>query len=300
MPIAANRTNDATRFASVLAEVTSISPPVLRRAQQAVAVLHHPQVVLDMAGAVARGRGRDALRMARTASRTPGKAEKIVSRKYRYLWICVPKVASRSIMAALRATEPDIAVICDKSIFELYKLHPPAESYTSFAFIRHPFDRALSLYAEMRYFRERFDGPHRYLKGQRQLYFERCFHGLAEVDSFNDYCQWLNTRYGSDAFADAHFLSQHLQMRLADSRLPDFIGRLEAIDEDFERIVAQIGLPATALPQLNTMLGWQASSPPALQQARAEMRALLTPNNKALLRRRYAADLQLYEAVAAK
>ena len=181
-----------------------------RRSGRAMAVLRQPPVILDMAGAVARGRGRDALRMARTASRAPGEAEKIVSRKHRYVWLCVPKVASRSIVAALRAAEPEVEVICGKNIREVYEMHPQARRYTSFAFIRHPFDRALSLYAEMRHFQERFDGRHRRLKTRRQRYFERCFYGLAEVDSFNDYCQWLNTRYGSDAFADGHFLFRHL------------------------------------------------------------------------------------------
>ena len=280
--------------------MASRNPLVLRRSRQAVAVLRHPRMVLDMAGAVARGRVREALRMARTAARVASEAEKIVSEKYRYLWICIPKVASRSIMAALCAAEPDVAVTCGKSIRELYKLHPQAQRYTSFAFIRHPFDRALSLYAEMRYFQERFHGRHRRLKTQRQRYFERAFFGLAEVDSFDDYCRWLNTRYGSDEFADGHFLSQHLQARLADGRLPDFVGRLETIDEDFVRIAAHVGLPTTALPRLNTMLGWQEPSPPALRKARAEMRSLLTASNKALLRKRYAADLKLYEAVAAQ
>ena len=280
--------------------MASLNPLVLRRSRQAVAVLRHPRVVLDMAGAVARGRGREALRMTRTAARTAGEAEKIVSRKYRYLYICIPKVASRSVMAALRAAEPDVAVTREKSVFDLYKLHPQAQRYTSFAFIRHPFDRALSLYADMRYFQDRFHGRHRRLKAQRQRFFERAFFGLAEVDSFDDYCQWLNTRYGSDAFADPHFLSQHLQLRLANGRLPDFVGCLETIDEDFARIAAHVGLPTTALPRLNTMLGQQASSARALQEARAEMRFLLTASNKALLERRYAADLRLYEDVAAK
>lgn len=273
-------------------------PLVWRRSRQAVAVLRQPPVVLDMAGAVARGRGRAALRMARTAARTAGEAEKIVSRKYRYLCICVPKVASRSLLTALRTAEPEVDVVCEKSIRELYQRHPQAKRYTSFAFIRHPFDRALSLYAEMRHFQERFHGRHRHLKTQRQRYFERSYFGLAEVDSFDDYCQWLNTRYGSDAFADGHFLSQHLQVRLAAGRLPDFIGRLETIDEDFGRIAAHIGLPTNALPKLNTMLGWRIPSPPALREARAQMRLLLTASNRALLEKRYAEDLRLYEAVA--
>ena len=260
--------------------------------------LRHRDVARDILGALVRGRFRDARCMARTASKTPDLgAEKIVSRKFRYLWICNPKVASRSIMSALLCVDPDAEVIHGRDISEVYTVYPGTRSYFSFAFIRHPFDRALSLYTEMRFFRERFEGTHRLLKMKRQQYFNDSFFGLAEVDDFDDYCTWLNTPWGCDAFANGHFLSQNEQIRLDDGRLPDFVGRLENIDDDLRRIATHLGMPATGLPRLNTMLG-QASSLRALAAARAERSALLTARNEALLRRRYPADLKLYERVS--
>ena len=90
--------------------------------------------------------------MARTAARKPDiGAEKIISRKYRYLWICNPKVASRSIIAALRNVDTDAEIIDGKSVSEVYALYPELGDYHSFAFIRHPFERALSFYSEMRF-----------------------------------------------------------------------------------------------------------------------------------------------------
>lgn len=271
----------------------------VRRSKQVIGALRGSPFAGDVAGALARGRFGAIVRMVRTLSQTPGESEKIVSRRFRYLWICNPKVASRSIMAALRSAEPDARVVFDKSVAEILSIHPEAKGYYSFSFIRHPFDRALSLYTEMRCFRERFEGRHRLLKAERQRNFDRSFFGLAEVDSFEDWCRWLNTAYGSDTFANGHFRSQHLQIRLADGRLPDFIGRLEHIDEDFGHVAARVGMPATELPKLNTMLGWQAPSPQALGAARAERSTLLTEPNKALLAKRYAADLKLYERVSA-
>ena len=265
----------------------------------AVAPFRHRGVASGIAGALARGRFRDARRMARTASKSADRgAEKIVSRKLRCLWMCNPKAASRSIMSALLCLDPDAEVIEGRAVADVCAMRPEARDYYSFAFIRHPFDRALSLYAEMRFFRKRYEGMHRLLKARRQRYLDDSFFGLAEVGSFDDYCAWLNTPWGSDAFANGHFLSQNVQIRLEDGRLPDFVGRLENIEEDWRRVAARLSVPAPELLTLNTMAGWRAPSRPALEAARREMRVLLTERNRTLLRRRYAADLELYAGVA--
>ena len=265
----------------------------------AAAPFRHRAVAAGIVGALARGRFGDARRMARTASKRPDRgAEKIVSRKFGCLWMCNPKAASRSIMSALLRLDPDAEVIDGRTVADVYAMRPEARDYYSFAFIRHPFDRTLSLYAEMRFFRERYAGMHRVLKARRQRYFDDSFFGLAEVDSFDDYCAWLNTPWGSDAFANGHFLSQNVQIRLEDGRLPDFVGRLENIEEDWRRVASRLAVAAPELPTLNTMAGWRAPSRPALEAARTEMRVLLTERNEALLRRRYAADLELYARIA--
>ena len=232
--------------------------------------------------------------MARTVARTPDiRAEKIISRKHRYLWVCNPKVGSRSIIAALCSGDPDAEIIKNKSVSEIYALYPEVRDYFSFAFIRHPFDRALSLYSEIHFSPERYQGAQRlHKKEKRQTFFDSCY-GLAEANSFDDYCRWLNTPFGSDTCADKHFLSQHLQIRRDDGRLPDFIGRLENIDEDMKRVAMKVGMPPE-LPMLNTMAGWQVERPDALKTARAAMRDHLTERNRALLAARYAADLEMF------
>ena len=266
----------------------------MNRLKQLHAICANPLVVRDLAGALGRGAFGVARRMAYTAVRSPDlTAEKVVSRKYRCLWLCNPKVASRSIIAVLREADPDAEIIEGVSVAQVYAMYPAVKDYFSFAFIRHPFDRALSLYAEMRFFRTRFDGANRCRKEERQRFLANAFFGLAEVESFDDYCRWLNTPYGSDAFANCHFLSQHRQICLLDGRWPDFIGRFENIDRDLERVAEHLGMPLPTLPMLNTMAGWQPRSPQALQAARAEMSALLTEQNRALLSKRYAGDLEL-------
>ena len=269
-----------------------------RRLKQSAALasilLHHSGIAGDIAGALLRGQFETARHMARTLARTPDiRAEKIISRKYRYLWVCNPKVASRSIIAALCSGDPDAEIVKNRSVSEVYSLYPEVSDYFSFAFIRHPFDRALSLYSEIHLSPESYQGAQRQHKREkRQTFFDSCY-GLAEASSFDAYCRWLNTPFGSDACAEKHFLSQHLQIRRDDGRLPDFIGRLENLDEDLQQVAIKVGMPPPEPPMLNTMSGWQVEQPEALETARRAMRAHLTERNRALLSTRYAADLEL-------
>lgn len=246
----------------------------------------NPPLVGSIAGAMFRGEFKAARGMA--AQMHDLGAEKIVSRKYRFLWLCNPKVASRSIIAALRCADPDAELIHGKNVSDIYEMYPEVKGYYSFAFIRHPFDRALSFYAETRF----------RLKEQRRQHYRDMFYRLSEVDTFGDCCDWLNTIQGSDLLAERHFLSQHAQIRLPDGRLPDFIGRLENLDNDFRHVATLLGMPASELPMLNTMAGWQPTAA-AVKAARADMSACLTERNRALLAKRYAADLDLYSSVSA-
>lgn len=256
-----------------------------------------PRAALDIAALSLRGDFRQArIHAAAAARRAYPSAEKIISREYRFIWICVPKAASRSLMAALLAADPDAEVV-KISVSDIRRERPETVGFYTFAFVRHPFDRALSLYAETRHFRERFHGEKRRPKEERQRFYESAFPGLAEVETFDDYCEWLNTPYASDDFADVHFLSQRAQIAADDGRLPDFVGTVENIDEDFRRVADSLGMtPPSALPTLNTMAGWNPDSPQALAAARAEMGGLLTERNKALLAKRYADDVELHRA----
>ena len=272
----------------------------VHRLKQLVALSSNPTAVKAIANASSRGALGTAWRVARSAVRAPDLgAEKIISRKHRFLWLGNPKVASRSTIAALCSADTGAAIIREKSVPEIYAMHPEVKGYYSFAFIRHPVDRALSFYAEIRFSPERYRGMQRIHKKEKRRRLLDRYPGLPEVDSFDDYCRWLNTPCASDALAERHVLSQHVQIRLEDGRLPDFIGCLVNVDEDLKRVAARVGMPAPELPMLNTMAGWRSSSLKALDAARSEMGALLTDRNRALLETRYAGDLELYRAVSA-
>lgn len=257
------------------------------------ALVRHPEMAGGVAGALARRRFLDAARMTRAASRRPDVfAEKIVSRKYKFLWLCNPKAASRSLIAALCAADPAAQVIRNASAVRVYAMHPEAREYCAFAFVRHPAARAYSFHQELRSAHLVNEGAQRLGKERKRSSLFRAYYGLEEADTFEKYCEWLRTPYGSDAFADRHFLSQREHLRLPGGRMPDFVGRLERIDQDFEAVAERLRMPAPPLPLLNSIAGWDAK-PEEAEAARAAMSDCLTPRAEAALRTRYADDYQL-------
>ena len=286
------------------------------------ALVGNPEARQLIAGALARGAFADVRRMAHTLSSRPDRrSEKVVSRTHKFVCVCIPKAGSTSLINALLNAAPD-AEVFRLSIDELLASRPETRDYFSFALLRHPFARSLSLYEELssseavydadyenhrqtgtrvvdptdgRSFRLRAPvaetaAPARKAEKRRRMA-SRCY-GLREVASFDDFCDWLCTPFGADAHADRHYLSQCAHLRRADGRRPDVIGQLEQADTVLEAVARQLGMPKPALPRLNTMAGWHVA-PAKLAKAQSAANAQLTERNKALLRKRYAEDFAL-------
>lgn len=198
-------------------------------------------------------------------------------------------------MAALLEADPDALVVHGRSLAEVRAAHSEAAGYFSFAFVRHPFGRALSFHHELHFAHRLRHGEQRDAKERKRLELFARFPGLERTRAFDAFCRWLNTRYASDEFADRHFLSQHLQIRLDDGRLPDFVGRLENAETDWNTVAGRIGMPRGRLPMLNTMAGWRAA-PATVEDARAAAADSVTPAAGELLRARYAEDFGLFQA----
>ena len=226
--------------------------------------------------ALDKGNYRAALALVSTAGRRPDLyAEKILSRRYRFLWIGVPKAASRSLIAALQALDPKAVLYHGLSLDELLLVHPEARDYFRFAFLRHPCARLLSFYAD-KHVRGRND---------REAYrwFIKPWNGLRPGMGFDELCRWLCTPCGSDAFADRHWLSQSRQVIAADGRLPQYLGRYETLEAGWRTVCERLDMPAAPLPRLN------AGGYDAMPGGRIDIDADIC----GLLRRRYAEDYHL-------
>ena len=243
----------------------------------------HQKVATDLNRALSKHDTATALEIASTAARQPDtRAEKIVSPRYRYIWLCNPKVASRSLISALLRADPDAVLVCQATIDEVYTAHPECRDYYSFAFVRNPYYRTYSFYAD----------KHLATSREKRRVFVEPYFGIAENRSFGDLCRWLNTPYGSDAFADRHWLSQSLNIRISENRMPDFVGHYENIDDDLRRIAKVLGMPIPELPSLNVSAHLVPSTDSPYEHF-ARRDASLDEHNKALLRLRYASDFQL-------
>lgn len=189
------------------------------------------------------------LPMAVNLSLNPGTScEKIVSHRFGYVWVCIPKNASRSIIHALQTIDPTARYINDPdlSLDRLEQRFPEIADYTRIGFIRHPLDRILSL------FLDKIDPAAR--EGVRPYdhrFILAPYHGLDHVSSFATFVQWLTGPFGADVFANRHWLSQHLLLESPHPAIRGFIGQVENIDEDWASITAKLGMPHIDLPRLN-------------------------------------------------
>ena len=241
------------------------------------------RVARELRAALAAGSAGRALAIAHTARSAPDRrAEKIVSHRYRYVWICNPKVASRSLITALCAVDPDAELVRNGTTAQLYEARPRIRNYLSFAFVRNPYTRTHSFYAD------------KLLRAQAKVLGRvEGFHGISRGIGFDDLCAWLNSPYGADAFADRHWLSQHLQIRLPAGRMPDVVGRYERLEEDLSAIARRLDMPVPNLPRLNTMTEWRPVE--ARDHHRQQRERDLSVRNRRMLRARYAEDFELLD-----
>ena len=227
-----------------------------------------------LAAAIAGADDATALALAWTAAMKPDlRAEKIVSQRYRFLWICNPKAASRSLIAALRAADPAAVLIRGRTLEQVLARYPEAGEFFRFAFVRHPYHRTRSFHADKHALALREPDARRW--------FIEPWHGLRTGMCLAELCRWLETPCGADAFADRHWLSQSRQLAAGDGRMPDFIGRYETLEADWRALSERLRLPPVPLPRLNVSAAGPADE------------AGPDRDIAALLRRRYAADFAL-------
>jgi len=240
-------------------------------------ISEHRQAGLQLVSAVRCGNKNSALAIATNVrQKRDDRAEKIVSHRYGFIWICNPKVASRSIIQALFEADPEAIRVEEKTIEELFSSCPETRDYFAFAFVRDPCERARS------FFGDKLDsGP---LAPNWNV--DRRFSGLRKGMPFSEYCRWLDTPFGSDVFAERHWLSQHAHIE-AGGNLPDYVGSYENLEENWQWVLARLGVPYVALPHLNKHRTGAGS-------------VEVDGESMAILHRRYERDYQLFGEVGSR
>ncbi|MGM0562393.1 MAG: sulfotransferase family 2 domain-containing protein [Pseudomonadota bacterium] len=169
-----------------------------------------------------------------------------VSLKWRYAYIRIPKAANSTMVHALQENFPEFEVTTDKAgeIKEQYANFRnlplraawalPRELFI-FTIVRNPYHRILSAYLN------------KIAKGSSILprYQEQIVRHGAGTLSFQGFCRYLANGGEHD---NAHWMRQTRILGISDR--VDYIGHVETLPQDMERIVHRIGGEAKALPPL--------------------------------------------------
>ena len=171
---------------------------------------------------------------------------KIISHKYKFIYLVNPKVASRSIIHSLKIIDPNL--VFDNYSYDyryLIEKHQIDHTYYIFSFARHPIGRTLSLYMEK--LNNKKSNSH--INKWRDNIFATSF-GLNHVVSLLEFVEWLNTPFGSDDFAEQHYMSQYLIINFMNNRI-NYVGRFENLDIDFQTLCDILNIPHYPLKEMN-------------------------------------------------
>jgi hypothetical protein len=166
----------------------------------------------------------------------------ILSRKYRFIFIHIPKTGGTSI------ADPAYADMKRGALVEFLgpgdivqqghvravglrdQLGDDWDHFFKFAFVRNPWDRLVSLYHYFLQDDEKIKSP----LGRR----------IACCGSFIEFCKQLNT-----LDLDPHFDPQvSYLIDYEGNLLLDYVGRFESMDTQFKQICDHLGIPAKPLP----------------------------------------------------
>ena len=158
----------------------------------------------------------------------------IISDKYKYLGICIPKTGSTSIQSLFTPYGQLLGAGPNEhhmTLEEALRRFPEANDYFKFAFVRNPYDRIISFYHYFSHVRNTLQIPDPYQPGPR-------YHGPEDF-----FRRILSDRLWKD---EVHFRPQHT---FIDTEQMDFIGRFENFNNDINHIFATLNIPAyTEMP----------------------------------------------------
>ena len=183
------------------------------------------------------------------------RARRLANVGERYVFIHIPKNAGSSVAEAL---EQDMSWHYTAEAYRRMMGRPAYWIRFSFAFVRNPWDRFLSLYRYARLEESRY---HSAIDPESAPYGKHEDYDLLQGASVEDCARHLQEgRLQHDDFIN-HWRPQSDWITDGDGLvIVDFVGRVESIDEDFQRVANRLDLPVDSLPVTNTSDGTASSS----------------------------------------
>jgi hypothetical protein len=194
--------------------------------------------------------------------------------RYRLIYLCIPKCASTTIKVALSALSGRIPASFEEvhqrrhsglkspqqaglSVFHRLAQDPAA---LRFAFVRNPYDRLVSAWADKYRNKPLLPGDSfidKYL-GCRKSIDPALPAGTGATLSFADFVRFAAAT--ADRRLDAHWQLQDDILAMPGIAL-DYIGKVESFDQDFARVMAHAGAPSSAAAQPGNRLNQSAHRP---------------------------------------
>lgn len=171
----------------------------------------------------------------------------IVSHKYKFIYIGIPKTATRSFVSAFYYNGKDVY---ETEMFETKRDFQKAlkryPDYFKFSFTRHPYDRALSCYNSKI--------GHEDLSLLKKARIMSFYRDLSPGMSFESFASWLvDNKQGQDRYSDRHWLSQYNFLHDENgSTITNALGRYENLESDLQYIMKTIEAPCPELKKA----GW--------------------------------------------
>ena len=206
--------------------------------------------------------------------------DSFVSAAHGFVYLCVPKTLSRSMLHYLETLDPAGHRVGRQGKHALEVPAPGGGPLTRFSFVRNPYSRIVAVYFDK--FVNYEDSP-----GQRDLFARHP--GLHPDMAFGDLVDWLATDAAADAGLDPHFLPQYYFLHDA-SGAPavDLLGRMEDADADVADLQRRLGLEVVPLPRVKS----NALHPKAYDTAR-RWPDVLDDRTTRILTKRYDGDFAL-------
>ncbi len=146
-----------------------------------------------------------------------------LSDAYRFVWFRVPKAGTNTIFNILE-NHAAHTIRPSKTIFRSRRY----KDYFKFAFVRNPWDRAVSCYLDK-------------VKRKRMDFYRKCYD--KDFEYFINFIKRKDLR-----FCDRHI---KLQCLIFPMKGVDFIGRFENFEEDLKFVLNKLGINISEVPRLN-------------------------------------------------